>query len=277
MPAAGTRTSSSRIVVSGSLRWPPPLRGPRSVRSVRSVRSRSRSRPRRRRLRRLPSAPWSSRPCSPRFCCWSLRSRFSRFWSRFCCWSPRSRFSRFWSRFCCWSPRSRFSRFWSRFAVLAAAAVPVLVAALVVARLGARGSRSRGSGRPARRGRGPRPGSAAPRAACSRVLLGLLLAALGARRPRSAGRASLRRPESLRGAESLPGAESVRAPAPDCAPLIASMSWAFFMVAAPGMPMPAAIDFRSAISMELSPPPRFLGAPAVASGPAGVDSMVSVT
>ena len=47
MPAAGMRTSSSRIVVSGSLRWPPACRGV-------PPRSRSRSRPRRRRLRRLP-------------------------------------------------------------------------------------------------------------------------------------------------------------------------------------------------------------------------------
>ena len=79
-----------------------------------------------------------------------------------------------------------------------------------------------------------------------------------------------------RGLGALGGRLAAR-PAPPWAPLIASMSWAFFMVAAPGMPMPAAIDLRSAISMELSPPPRFLGAPVDASGSAGVDSMVSVT
>ena len=63
MPAAGTRTSSSRIVVSGSLRWPPAPPAP--------GRAAARSRPRRRRLRRPPSpspgSPWS--PCCP---CWSL-------------------------------------------------------------------------------------------------------------------------------------------------------------------------------------------------------------
>ena len=46
--------------------------------------------------------------------------------------------------------------------------------------------------------------------------------------------------------------------APDCADLMASTSWAFFIEPAPEMPMPAAIDLRSARSMELSPPPRFL-------------------
>ena len=39
---------------------------------------------------------------------------------------------------------------------------------------------------------------------------------------------------------------------------MASTSCAFFMEPAPEMPMPAAIDLRSARSMELSPPPRFL-------------------
>ena len=42
------------------------------------------------------------------------------------------------------------------------------------------------------------------------------------------------------------------------AALIASTSWAFFIEPAPAMPMPPAIDLRSASSMELSPPPRFL-------------------
>ena len=49
---------------------------------------------------------------------------------------------------------------------------------------------------------------------------------------------------------------------PDWAALIASTSCAFFMEPAPVMPMPPAIALRSASSMELSPPPRFLrGAP----------------
>ena len=65
--------------------------------------------------------------------------------------------------------------------------------------------------------------------------------------------------------------------APPCAALMASTSWAFFIELAPGMPMLPAIDLRSAISMELSPPPRFFGA-SEAAGCAGVeDSMVSVT
>jgi hypothetical protein len=63
--------------------------------------------------------------------------------------------------------------------------------------------------------------------------------------------------------------------------LIASTSWAFFMEPAPTIPMPAAIDLRSAISMELSPPPRFFGllpeGDAESSPAAVVDSMVSVT
>ena len=46
--------------------------------------------------------------------------------------------------------------------------------------------------------------------------------------------------------------------APVWAALMASTSCAFFMEPAPDMPMPAAIDLRSARSMELSPPPRFL-------------------
>jgi hypothetical protein len=62
--------------------------------------------------------------------------------------------------------------------------------------------------------------------------------------------------------------------------LIASTSWAFFMEPAPTIPMPAAIDLRSAISMELSPPPRFFGgfpAAEADASPSAVESMVSVT
>jgi hypothetical protein len=61
-------------------------------------------------------------------------------------------------------------------------------------------------------------------------------------------------------------------PPPDWARLMASTSSGFFMERAPEMPMLPAIAFRSATSMELSPP-RFFGASAAAS----VDSMVSVT
>ena len=73
--------------------------------------------------------------------------------------------------------------------------------------------------------------------------------------------------------------------APVWAALMASTSCAFFMLPAPAMPMPPAIDFRSAISMELSPPPRFLpvlseaaALPVDDADSEGVeDSMVSVT
>ncbi len=70
------------------------------------------------------------------------------------------------------------------------------------------------------------------------------------------------------------------APPPDWAALMASTSWAFFMLPEPEMPMLPAICLRSAISMELSPPPRFLGAAPLAeaaSWPEVEDSMVSVT
>ena len=44
---------------------------------------------------------------------------------------------------------------------------------------------------------------------------------------------------------------------------MASTSCAFFIEPAPATPSPAAIDFRSARSMELSPPERFFAAGAV--------------
>ena len=59
----------------------------------------------------------------------------------------------------------------------------------------------------------------------------------------------------------LLGRPGHRCAAPVWAALIASTSCAFFMPPAPAMPMPPAIDFRSASSMELSPPPRFLPVP----------------
>ena len=62
---------------------------------------------------------------------------------------------------------------------------------------------------------------------------------------------------------------------------MASTSWAFFIDPVPRMPRPPAIDFRSANSMELSPPDFFLGAGAASAelpdASVGVDSMVSVT
>ncbi len=59
---------------------------------------------------------------------------------------------------------------------------------------------------------------------------------------------------------------------------MASTSCAFFMEPVPRMPRPPAIDFRSASSMVLSPPDRFLGAAdAVLPASDEVGSMVSVT
>ena len=81
------------------------------------------------------------------------------------------------------------------------------------------------------------------------------------------------------GRESCRASRSCRALLPVCAALIASISWAFFMEPLPEIPMPPAIAFRSARSMELSPPERFLEAAAAAgaSGAVVVESMVSVT
>ncbi len=59
--------------------------------------------------------------------------------------------------------------------------------------------------------------------------------------------------------------------------MIASTSWAFFIDPAPGIPMPDAIDLRSAISMVLSPPPRFFESSVRVSGAVVVDSLLSVT
>ena len=64
---------------------------------------------------------------------------------------------------------------------------------------------------------------------------------------------------------------------PDWAALMALTSSAFFIEPAPEIPRPPAIAFRSAISIELSPPPRFFGADVPASGAVVVESRVSVT
>ena len=58
---------------------------------------------------------------------------------------------------------------------------------------------------------------------------------------------------------------------------MALTSSAFFIEPAPEMPRPPAIAFRSAISIELSPPLRFFGADEPASGAVVVESRVSVT
>ena len=64
---------------------------------------------------------------------------------------------------------------------------------------------------------------------------------------------------------------------PDWAALMASTRSAFFIEPAPETPSPEASDFRSAMSIELSPPARFLGAEPPPSEAGVVDSMVSVT
>ena len=283
MPAAGTSTSSSRIVVSGSLRWPAlgwrrPGRG-RALRSRRS-RSRSRSRPRRRRLRllRLPSS--SSRlAVALVLVCWSW------FWLR----PP-------------W-----LSRFCSRFVPVAVllAAVPVLVAGSAASRgcrPGCRGCGSRGPARPVARG----PGVAVVAAlvvpvAVLAAVAALAVVALARSCRRSCRPASDERCSRLRAALVFSACRagwrlglsagprrvfwvvwlcslfSLAGRWPPWAALIASTSCAFFMEPAPLMPMPPAIALRSASSMELSPPPRFFAGAADASGAAVVDSMVSVT
>jgi hypothetical protein len=58
---------------------------------------------------------------------------------------------------------------------------------------------------------------------------------------------------------------------------MASTSWAFFIEPAPAMPMPWAIDFRSAISIELSPPPRLRAEASAEEVLAVVELGVSVT
>ena len=285
MPAAGTRTSSSRIVVSGSLRWPPPV-----LRWAVAVRSRSR--PRRRRLRRLPSpSPSCRRPGrGPGLPVLALVAVLW-FWS---CWSlvlvrllvllavlasgcgalaagRGSGSGRCWSRSCWRGPGSALvlvlargpgraagrGRSWSRVAVLLAARGLCSGRLLLLGLPGALSWRLARALRPASRlllgpspgarsGSGPAPGRVLRASARGPVLRGLSW-----------------------GAFSWP---------PLWRALIASTSWAFFMEPAPEMPIPPAIDLRSASSMELSPPPRFLPAAAGApSGAAVVDSMVSVT
>ena len=53
---------------------------------------------------------------------------------------------------------------------------------------------------------------------------------------------------------------------------MASTSWAFFIEPAPATPRPAAIDFRSAMSIELSPPDRFFAAGAAPWGAAASEA-----
>ena len=72
-----------------------------------------------------------------------------------------------------------------------------------------------------------------------------------------------------RGADVVPPAEVCP---PDCAALIASTSWAFFIELAPEMPMPPAIFLRSARSIELRPPPRFFVAGPPSAGASAEDS-----
>ena len=258
MPAAGTSTSSSRIVVSGSLRWPPRSAG------------------------RLPR----SRPPTARGCggCRPARRRTV----AGCCGPAGGRWF--------WLPP------------LVAAAGPALVAARSCCRpavaAGCRSLRCRRCSVAAGRsrsgcGRGPVCGPGASccglragrcrgrRSGCSLAACcadwcrlrclsrARLRRGLGCSRPRLAGAAggcSARRRRA-----ALPGC---RWTPPDWAALMASTSCAFFIEPAPGMPRPPAIDFRSASSMELSPPASSWGRARRrrrCRTERRVDSMVSVT
>ena len=262
MPAAGTRTSSSRIVVSGSLRPP--------------ARVRSRSRPRRRRLRRppSPSSSWSVvlvvlLVLPVLLVCWSC-------WS---CWSCRSCWF-------CWPAGSAgpagpgcaagSGSPWPpwppwRFALLALLAVLVALrcslALLAVLR--------RAVVRTCRR-------TSCRRCASSRALLALRgpgavlallarLAVLLALLPRL----GLAAPDALRpaGWPVLAGLAAADWP-PGLGALMASTSWAFFIEPAPLMPRPPASDLRSASSIVLT---RRASSPPSATGASVVVSWVSVT
>ena len=231
MPAAGTRTSSSRIVVSGSLRPPPPGgcgrgRGPGGAGCG--------GRPRRR-----PRPP--GRPGSPLVVVAGSAALVLLAAGR--CWSAVLLLVACWLR--CLplaGPAAAGRRCWSP--LLVALLVPLLVAAagpaarsLLVAALLAGSPRCR-------------PAVALALSSCAVVLragrssrvLTLLGGACAARRawpglPARAGRSPDWPPDW-----------------PAWAALMASTSWAFFIEPAPLMPRPPAIDFRSASSIVLRPP-----------------------
>ena len=240
MPAAGVRMSSSRIVVSGSLRWllvPVGLRtgargrGPGAAGSggcplpvVVLL------------LAALLVGLLSGRSAGRSAGCWP-------------CWSPAGS---------CWS-------------LLALLVLLALLAAALLAVLGLRACRPAGG--PARSCRSCR----GPGRSWSPVLLGLggpgaVLRPDGPSpgRSRSAlvGRSrSTAVGSACRDAAPAPRPLDRRCDpdwpfAPTWAALMASTSWAFFIEPAPRMPRPPAIDFRSARSIELSPPDFFLGADA---------------
>ena len=272
MPAAGTSTSSSRIVVSGSLRWPPvppPAGARRCGRGPDRAGGGCAGCPRRRRRRRRPAGPAGSGcslalvllvPVLPR-----LLAR-SCFWSRSCCRSGcRS----------CW--RSCFgSRSCWRSGLLVAVLLAVLALRLVAAgwrscwrsprscwrlarscagrswRCVVLGGPLAGRSLGLRAGRSRRWRCCSAAASSTRLLLGRRLGLLGAtgsvadRLVRGAG--LLARPacpgpacpgRGLLLAPACPAARLVRAGPPDCCALIASTSWAFFMAPAPAMPRPA--------------------------------------
>ena len=260
MPATGTRTSSSRIVVSGSLRADgrAPLRRRRVAAAGRRVRSRSR--PRRRRLRRLPPSPSSpllvlllvallagrpaGRPAGPAgrgpavgpaVLVWSCgpASRSSRAWSccvlRLCC------------RLCCrsasWPP------------CCSAWPLGSSASALLVLRGGRRRPVARVWRRPAALGR-----------SWLAAFVAVCVARLRPARPLRLGTGLCRRdwPRRLGG---LDGVDQL----------------GLLHRAGAAMPRPPAICFSSASSMELSPPPRFLAGPSRRASGVEADSMVSVT
>ena len=246
MPAAGTSTSSSRIVVSGSLRWPPALAGAATAVAI-AVAVAAATTP-------AAAAAASSSSAALVVALVAL-----------VCWF-------------CW--RSCLVVLVACVAVLALVAVlvPVLrcgpgsrsCAAVLVRRPGRRGPGCRGPGCGPGAAAGPAGGCAAGPGAgrgpgrrawsWSRAAGASRRAAAGS--PALGGSALATRPwarpwarSSARGRSARPATGS---PAgcwpPDWAALIASTSCAFFMEPAPRMPRPPAIDFRSASSMELSPP-----------------------
>ena len=247
MPAAGTSTSSSRIVVSGSLRCRRRRRPPVAVRG----RGRGRGGagcggcrpssvavllPPGRWLRWLAlvagpvCGPGRLRSCSPSAA--GLPSRLLVARSAAVCWSPP----------------------WSLVAVLrrSRSCSPSAGRCPAVASLPARS-------RPAAcRARGP---VALRRSCASRLVAGCLRRWLGLLGPRLLGARS-----RALGLGSLLALSARRALAAALGGLDGLDELRLLHLPAPAMPRPPAIDLRSASSMELSPPPRFLPGPAASVG-----------
>ena len=258
MPAAGVSTSSSRIVVSGSLRC-------RRSRSPVAPRSRPVAvavaarddvgyggcrRPRSRAsVRRRPGSPWPSGFCWFSVLCPLVLALVARFPPSLSPW------------FCCpgcpgCGPGSPpWARSWRPGVLLPV--LPVLVRRWSL--------------------RSWVPWSWSPRArAAAPAGVGLRLRASSRPSRRASARASAAALGTAWSGPGRPGRCRSDVP-PDWAALMASTSCAFFMEPAPRMPRPPAIDFRSASSMVLSPPDSFFGGAAWEPASEVVGSMVSVT